>query len=166
MPSRSPIAFQALAGVVGQLHIVGCGEPASAPTQAEVVSDGMTSQLRTLGPRISVIGSSGSGKTNVGRAVAARLGVAFLEMDALRHGPGWTETPDGRFRGLVSDSVADDAWVVDGNYTSVVREIVWSRMHHRKRARDEDMLQQSRWAHLRVTRLRSHSDVAAFLRSR
>lgn len=79
------------------------------------------------GPRISVIGNSGSGKTTVGRALALRLGVPFVEMDAFRHGPGWTETPDEQFRRLVADAAAGDAWVIDGNYTAIVRDAVWER---------------------------------------
>ncbi len=39
--------------------------------------------------RVAVIASaSGSGKTTVGRALAERLDVQFVEMDALVHGPG------------------------------------------------------------------------------
>jgi adenylate kinase family enzyme len=45
--------------------------------------------------RVAIIASaSGNGKTTLGRDVAARLGVPFVELDALVHGPNWTETPD------------------------------------------------------------------------
>jgi shikimate kinase len=38
--------------------------------------------------RVVVISSaSGNGKTTVGRALAERLGVPFVELDALHHGP-------------------------------------------------------------------------------
>ena len=45
--------------------------------------------------KVTIIGSaSGNGKTTLGRALAERLDVPFVEMDALVHGPNWSETPD------------------------------------------------------------------------
>jgi shikimate kinase len=45
--------------------------------------------------RVSVVGSSGAGKTTVGRALAEILGVPFTELDAVRHRPDWaTIEPD------------------------------------------------------------------------
>jgi adenylate kinase family enzyme len=76
--------------------------------------------------RVSVIGCSGAGKTTFGRALAARLGVEFVELDAIFHQAGWTELSDDEFRALVRAAVAADAWVVDGNY-GVVRPIVLER---------------------------------------
>jgi len=67
--------------------------------------------------RIAVVASaSGNGKTTVGRQLAARLGVPFVELDALVHGPGWAETPDDVLRAQVRQIVASDGWVIDGTY--------------------------------------------------
>jgi adenylate kinase family enzyme len=67
--------------------------------------------------RVAVIASaSGNGKTTLGRALAARLGVPFVELDALVHGPNWTETPDAELRALVEPIVRSDGWVIDGTY--------------------------------------------------
>jgi adenylate kinase family enzyme len=67
--------------------------------------------------RVAVIASaSGNGKTTLGRAVAARLGVPFVELDALVHGPNWAETPDDELRALVEPVVRSDGWVIDGTY--------------------------------------------------
>ena len=42
--------------------------------------------------RVAIVASaSGSGKTTLGRELALRLDVPFHELDALNHGPGWTE---------------------------------------------------------------------------
>jgi adenylate kinase family enzyme len=67
--------------------------------------------------RVAIIASaSGNGKTTLGRQVAARLEVPFVELDALVHGPGWTETPDDELRRLVEPVVRSEGWVIDGEY--------------------------------------------------
>jgi adenylate kinase family enzyme len=67
--------------------------------------------------RVAVIASaSGNGKTTLGRALAAQLGVPFVEIDALVHGPDWAETPDAELRALVEPVVRSDGWVIDGTY--------------------------------------------------
>ena len=61
--------------------------------------------------KIAVIASaSGNGKTSVGRELAHRLDVPFVELDALVHGPDWTETPDDELRALVEPIVASEGW--------------------------------------------------------
>lgn len=87
---------------------------------------GLDGRLGYPGQRISVVGTSGSGKTTVGRVLADRLGVPFIELDALAWLPGWTGRPLGELRTLVAERTAGPAWVVDGNY-SEVRDIVWSQ---------------------------------------
>jgi adenylate kinase family enzyme len=76
--------------------------------------------------RISIIGTCGAGKTTLAQALSARLGIPRVELDALYHGPGWTETPRDLFRERVSQAVSGPEWVVDGNY-SAVRDLVWAR---------------------------------------
>jgi adenylate kinase family enzyme len=73
-----------------------------------------------------VVGTSGSGKTDLARRLAGQLGCPHIELDALHWQPNWTEAPLDEFRDSVRHAVEIDAWVVDGNY-SVVRDIVWSR---------------------------------------
>ena len=75
--------------------------------------------------RVAVIASaSGNGKTTLGRALAPRLGVRFVELDALVHGPGWSETPDDELRALVEPIVGSDGWVIDGVYRSKLSTLV------------------------------------------
>jgi len=76
--------------------------------------------------RVNVIGTSASGKTTLAVALAERLGVPCIELDALYWGPNWTEPLDEVMRDRVRSATSGDAWVVDGNY-SVARDIVWSR---------------------------------------
>jgi adenylate kinase family enzyme len=65
---------------------------------------------------VVVASASGNGKTTLGRVVAERLGVPFIELDALVHGPNWEETPDDELRSLLEPLTAGDGWVVDGAY--------------------------------------------------
>jgi len=75
--------------------------------------------------RVAIIASaSGNGKTTLGRALAARLGVTFVELDALVHGPDWTETPDAELEATLTPILAQDGWVIDGNYTSKIGTLV------------------------------------------
>jgi adenylate kinase family enzyme len=76
--------------------------------------------------RISVAGVSGSGKTTFGRALAERLSVPYVELDALHHGPNWTETPADEFRARVLTAIeaAPEGWVIDGNYRSKLEDVV------------------------------------------
>jgi len=66
--------------------------------------------------RIVVAGVSGSGKTTLARAVATRLALPYVEMDALHHGPGWVPRPE--FLADVADFVAGDSWVTEYQYGS------------------------------------------------
>jgi adenylate kinase family enzyme len=75
---------------------------------------------------VSVVGNSGSGKTTLGRALAARLGVPFVELDAIHHLPGWEPIEVTEFRKTVGEIADGDGWVIDGNY-SAVRDLVWAR---------------------------------------
>jgi adenylate kinase family enzyme len=76
--------------------------------------------------RVSVVGTSGSGKSTVGRAAATRLGVPFVELDAIFHQRGWVELPEPEFQRRVAELADGDGWVIDGNY-SAVRPILRER---------------------------------------
>ncbi|MDP3893843.1 hypothetical protein [Nocardioides sp.] len=77
--------------------------------------------------RVSVVGSSGSGKTSVARRIAAALDVPHVELDELHWGPGWAQTSAEELSGRVTAATSSDAWVVDGNYQSKIGPLVWER---------------------------------------
>ncbi len=66
--------------------------------------------------RVAIVGSPGSGKTTLGRALADRLGARFVELDGLHHRPNWEEAPTAEMRAAVAEALDTDRWVVDGNY--------------------------------------------------
>lgn len=75
--------------------------------------------------KIAIIANtSGSGKTTLGRELARRLGVQFVELDALVHGPGWAETPDEELRAQVEPILASEGWVIDGTYQRKLGDLV------------------------------------------
>lgn len=69
--------------------------------------------------RISVTGSTGSGKTTCARRLAEITGAPHIELDALFWEPGWKQASVEVFRARVASAVARDRWVTDGNYAAV-----------------------------------------------
>jgi hypothetical protein len=59
--------------------------------------------------------------------VAARLGVPYVELDALNHGPGWSEASPDELRDRVRGALGDHGWVVDGNYERKIGDLVVSQ---------------------------------------
>jgi adenylate kinase family enzyme len=76
--------------------------------------------------RVSVVGNSGSGKSRLARNLAARLGVPYVELDAIYHQAGWTPLDPDVFAARVGEVTSGEGWVVDGNYHAV-RPLVWAR---------------------------------------
>lgn len=75
--------------------------------------------------RVAIVASaSGNGKTTLGRELAQRLDVPFVELDALVHGPNWVQTPNDELRRLMEPVLAGDGWVVDGTYRSKLGDLV------------------------------------------
>ena len=76
--------------------------------------------------RLVVIGVSGCGKTMLAQQLAQNLSLPHVELDALYWEEKWQPASRPVFRGRVQAATAEEAWVVDGNY-SQSRDIVWSR---------------------------------------
>ena len=89
-----------------------------------------------MGKQIVVKGASGAGKTTFAAELARRLGVPHIELDALHHGPNWSEATAEEFRARVRAAMDADpsrGWVIDGNYerkldalvTDAADTVVW-----------------------------------------
>jgi adenylate kinase family enzyme len=76
--------------------------------------------------RIVVKGGSGSGKTTLSAELARRLGVAHIELDALHHGPNWSEPTAEQFRITVQSAMDSQpaGWVIDGSYERKLGSLV------------------------------------------
>ena len=66
--------------------------------------------------RILVIGSGGSGKTTVASEIASRTGLPLIHLDQLFWRPGWDPTPDDEWDQVIDRLIAQEGWVMDGNY--------------------------------------------------
>ena len=76
--------------------------------------------------RVNLKGTSGSGKSTFGVELARRLELPYVELDALHHGPNWSEPTDEEFRARVHEAMdaAPQGWVIDGNYEIKLGDLV------------------------------------------
>lgn len=80
-----------------------------------------------IGTRVLVVGSTGARKTALARELAPRLGAAHVELDALHFAENWVEVPDAVFAERTAAATEGGAWVLDGNYAAVMRDLAWER---------------------------------------
>ena len=74
--------------------------------------------------RILVVGSGGAGKSTLATRIAARTGLPLVHLDALYWQPGWVEPPKEDWKATVAALVAQERWVMDGNYGGTMAERV------------------------------------------
>jgi adenylate kinase family enzyme len=74
--------------------------------------------------RILVTGCSGAGKSTLGRSLETRLGLPYIELDGLYHGPGWVPRPE--FAADVAALAAGEEWITEYGY-SLARPLVLPR---------------------------------------
>lgn len=76
--------------------------------------------MKTASPsRFLVVGTSGSGKTTCARAIAKKLNIPHVEVDAYFHMEGWAPANPASFKSNVLQHTSGKCWVVDGNYITV-----------------------------------------------
>jgi adenylate kinase family enzyme len=72
--------------------------------------------------RVVIVGTSGAGKTTLGKRLAKKLEARFIELDALHWQENWTPNPN--FAAAVAKALEAERWVVDGNYSSKLQDSV------------------------------------------
>src|SRR5512145_185623 len=76
--------------------------------------------------RITVTGTTGSGKTTLVMQLARRLQIPSIDLDDLYWGPNWTPVPLEEFRTKTDQATSQPDWAISGNYR-IVRDLIWPR---------------------------------------
>lgn len=66
--------------------------------------------------RVAVVGSGGAGKTTFARELGRRTGLPVVHLDRLFWKPGWVETSRAQWSAVQGRLVAEERWIIDGNY--------------------------------------------------
>jgi len=100
--------------------------------------------LDRFGRRIMICGPSNSGKSTLAVAIGRKLGLPVVHLDRLHHLPNsdWVKRPYDEFARLHDAAIAGDAWVMEGNYSSLFPQRI-------ERATGIILLGDNRWANLR-----------------
>jgi adenylate kinase family enzyme len=77
---------------------------------------------KASGQRILVIGSPGAGKTTFSKRLAKDTGLPLFHLDHMFWRSGWVEQDKSVFRQALNDTLAQDQWIIDGNYISSLTE--------------------------------------------
>ncbi|GAB5534972.1 MAG: DNA topology modulation protein [Rubricoccaceae bacterium] len=88
--------------------------------------------------RVLIVGSGGSGKSTLARQLGARLELPVVHLDQHYFAPGWVESPPEEWAATVEALIAEDAWVMDGNYGGTMEQRIG-------RADTVIFLDRSRW---------------------
>lgn len=70
--------------------------------------------------RVLILGSSGSGKSTLARRLGATLELPVIHLDRHFWRPGWEETPEEEWQGIVRRLIQRKQWIIDGNYRSTL----------------------------------------------
>ena len=81
-----------------------------------ISADARAADLLKAAGRIMVIGCSGGGKSTLSQKLCNHLDVPYLSMDREFFWlPGWVKRAKPEERGLISEAVARDSWLMDGS---------------------------------------------------
>lgn len=72
-----------------------------------------------------------SGKTTLGRELAEKLNLSFLDLDDISWLPHWVQRPKHEFQAELQQFVEEqEEWVISGNYSTETRHITWQNATH------------------------------------
>jgi adenylate kinase family enzyme len=66
--------------------------------------------------RVAILGSGGAGKSALAAALADRTGLPVVHLDVVYWRPGWNEPPPEEFAAALDAAVAEERWILDGNF--------------------------------------------------
>jgi adenylate kinase family enzyme len=70
--------------------------------------------------RVMIIGVGGAGKSWLAKRLGAATGLPVTHLDREFWKPGWVETPSPVWHAKMRELVAEDRWILDGNYGSTM----------------------------------------------
>ena len=70
--------------------------------------------------KIIVIGCSGSGKTTFAEKLRDKIGIELFYLDAIWHKPDRTHISREEYDARLSEILALDSWIIDGNYSRTI----------------------------------------------
>jgi adenylate kinase family enzyme len=70
--------------------------------------------------KILVIGSGGAGKSTFAKRLGKILDIEVIPLDSVYWHPGWVEPPKPEWRKTVERLIAQDRWIMDGNYSGTL----------------------------------------------
>lgn len=93
-------------------------------------SNGRSAKVGLTGGRLArvfIFGPPGSGKTTLGRGLAAALDLQHVELDELMWGPRWTMRDDATFLASVEAAADLPRWAINGSFRHDVAALVWPK---------------------------------------
>lgn len=66
--------------------------------------------------KVIVIGSGGAGKSTFSRQMGDITGLPVVHLDLEYWRPGWVKTPKDEWNQKVTEMIARDEWIMDGNF--------------------------------------------------
>ena len=70
--------------------------------------------------RVLIVGPCGAGKSTLAFTLADKTGLPLFHMDRLAWKEGWVDTPNAELREILRPIVAQDRWLIEGNYGSTL----------------------------------------------
>ncbi len=76
--------------------------------------------------KIVITGTSGCGKTFLGKRFTEFFGRGSVDLDDLYWLPNWSPRSEEEFYSLIQQEISSDAWIICGNY-SRAKQAVWEQ---------------------------------------